>query len=42
MVKRFLRTYAKSEIAPVYEKYQKGAKDIASIYKVPGFQSVLE
>lgn len=42
MVKRFLRTYVATEVAPAYETYQKGAQELAAIYKVPGFQRVLD
>ncbi len=42
MVKRFLRTYAESEVAPAFQRYQEKKQEITSIYKVPGFQRVLE
>jgi|GEM_PF-7072187 len=42
MVKRFLREYAKTEIAPAYQNYQGMTKEMTAIYHVPGFQRVLE
>lgn len=37
----FMHTYAYAVLAPTYEQYQKKTDEIASIYRVPGFQRVL-
>lgn len=42
MVKRFLRSYTENELAPAYARFQKEVTDVSAIYKVPGFQRVLE